>query len=183
MRITNSKGLAAAVAFVAIGLAGLPIASAEDAKPDPARIAAAKELVATMGGGEQAQASIKQFVMALTAEIAQHDQKLAKPAEMFMQLETQPDKPRVKQFIADMEDAASKFYAERFSADELKTIVAFQNSEAGKKFQKLTPELVGFIAPRMTAFQEGLIRDMQKGIEGGAAKDAPPANAGAGEKK
>ena len=82
---------------------------------DPNRLAAAKELVATMGGAEQAQASIRQFAMALTAQIAQHDQKLAKPAEMFMQLETQPDKPRVKQFIADMEDAASKFYAERFT--------------------------------------------------------------------
>ena len=100
-----------------------------------------------------------------------------------MQLETQPDKPRVKQFIADMEDAASKFYAERFTADELKAIVAFQTSEAGKKFQKLTPELVAFIAPRMTAFQEGLIRDMQKGIEGGSVKEAPAKDAGAGEKK
>lgn len=183
MRIANSKGLAAAVAFAAIGLAGLTHATAEEAKPDPARIAAAKELVATMGGADQARASIKQFVMALTAEIAQRDEKLAKPAEMFMQLETQPDKPRVKQFIADMEDAASKFYAERFTADELKAIVAFQTSEAGKKFQKLTPEIVAVIGPRMTAFQEGLLRDMQKGISGGAAKEEPAKDAGAGAKK
>ena len=73
MRIANTKGLAAAVAFAAIGLAGLTNAFAQEAKPDPARLAAAKELVATMGGAEQAQATIRQFAMALTAQIAQHD--------------------------------------------------------------------------------------------------------------
>lgn len=148
---------------------------AEDAKaPDPARAAAAKELVDTMGNTAQAQASIEQFVAALVSDIASKDEKLAKPAELFLRLETQPDKPRVKAYIAETEKLATDFYAERFTTDEMKAIVAFQKSDAGRKFQNLTPELVGAkLVPRITQFQQQLLIDMQKGISGGAAKEEP----------
>lgn len=164
---------AAGLAACLITLAASGASTADEKVDDPARLAAARELVTTMGGPAQAQASIQQFVTALLAEITQHDEKLAKPAEVFMQLETRPDSPRFKQFVAEMDGTAAKFYAERFTTEELKAIVAFQTSEAGRKFLKLTPDLVALVGPRMTEFQEGLLRDMQKGFVGGASKEAP----------
>lgn len=158
---------------------------AEDAKPaaaaaatDPARVAAAKELLAAFGGVEQAKASIPQFVMALIAEIKDRDEKIAGPAEYFLRSETEPGKPRVTAYLAEVEKTAVDFYASHFTVDEMKAIIAFQTSPAGRKFQTETPQLMGQLSPLMARFQQGLIQDMQKGLTAGAAKDAA-----AGDKK
>lgn len=166
-----------------------PAAAAEakaEAKPvDPARLAAAKELLVAFGGLEQAKASIPQFVDMLVVEIKLRDEKIAAPSEYFLRSETQPDKPRVKAYLAEVEAAASAFYAERFTADEMKAIAAFHTSAAGKKFQAETPKLLGLMVPMMGRFQQTLLEDMTKGISAGAAKEKPAdaAPAPAGDKK
>lgn len=165
-------GLGMAVTVVPARAQDAP--KAEAAKADPARVAAAKDLLQAMGGIEQARASISQFVEALIAEITSKDQSISGPASLFLRSETQPDRPRVKQFLAGVEEAAAGFYAERFTAEELKTIADFQRSAAGKKFQAETPQLMGVMIPRMTAFQQGLIEDMQKGLTAGR-KEEPAA--------
>ena len=63
-------------------------ATAAPAKVDPARIAAAKDLLQAMGGGDQARASIGQFVEALILEIRQKDDSVAAPASLFLRSET-----------------------------------------------------------------------------------------------
>lgn len=198
MTLVRSILLAAGVCCGGALLAGSPPVLAEDAKPaaapapfkaeikaDPARIAAAKELLAAFGGLEQAKASVPQFVNALVAEIRSRDEKIGAPAEYFLRSETEPDKPRVKAYLAEVEAAATSFYADTFTVDEMKTITAFYTSAAGKKFQAETPKLLGMMAPMMARFQQSLIQDMQKGLSGGAAKEgAPNAPApAAGDKK
>lgn len=160
-------------------------AAAADAAPDPARLAAAKELLNAMGGLDQAKSSIPQFVEALAADIQQRDDKIAAPAAYFLRSETEPGKPRVKSFIAEVEATATKFYAQNFTVDEMKVITAFHTSAAGKKFQGETPKLVALMSPIMGRFQQSLIEDMQKGLSGGVAKEAAPAAAApaAGDKK
>ena len=161
--------LAAAALGVGIALA-IPQAFAQEpataaaAKVDPARIAAAKDLLQAMGGGDQARASIGQFVEALILEIRQKDESVAAPASLFLRSETQPDRPRVKTYLADVEEAAATFYAERFTVEELKAVADFQRSAAGRKFQAETPQLMSVMIPRITKFQQGLIEDMQKGL-------------------
>ena len=180
--MTTWKHTILAVAVI-VSMQAFPVAAQDAAKADPARIAAAKELLNAMGGVDQARASVQQFVDALIADIAQRDAKLAKPAEYFLRSETAPEKSRVKDYLADIETTASEFYASRFTAEEMKAIVAFQTSEAGRKFQKLTPELLGTLVPRMTKFQEALIRDMQKGTTAGASTEEKAPEAPAAEKK
>jgi hypothetical protein len=48
----------------------------------------------------------------------------------------------------------------------MKAIATFQQSVAGRKFNKLTPELGGLIAKRMGQFQTDLIKAVQKGAAG-----------------
>ena len=158
----------------------------EAAKPaaDPQRLAAAKDLLVAFGGLDQAKASIPQFVDMLVADIKQRDDKIAAPAEYFLRTETEVGKPRVTAYLAEVEAAATQFYAERFTVEEMKAIADFHKSAAGKKFQAETPKLLGLMVPMMGKFQQSLIEDMSKGLSAGAAKegdakgDAPKAAAG-----
>ncbi len=178
---TTMKAVLAAGVVGALG-AGLgagrvPASAQEPAKPvaaaDPARVAAAKNLLVAFGGLDQAKASIPQFVDMLVADIKLRDNKIAAPAEYFLRSETEPDKPRVKAYLAEVEKAAIDFYAERFTTDEMKVIAEFHTSAAGKKFQAETPKLLGLMVPMMGKFQQSLIEDMSKGLSAGAAKEQP----------
>ena len=77
----------------------------------------------------------------------------------------------MKTYLADVEEAAAAFYAERFTVEELKAVADFQRSPAGRKFQTETPQLMSVMIPRITKFQQGLIEDMQKGLTAGRQEE------------
>lgn len=152
-----------ALALAALLLLTLPAAGAfaQAAAPDPARLAAAQELVASMGGDDQARASVTAFVDAINADLRQKVPQKAPALEAFLKGELAADKPRLKELLADLQNLAVTFYAERFTVDELKAIAAFQKSAAGRKFQETTPRLMTLLAARMQDFQGSLMRDLQ----------------------
>lgn len=152
-----------ALALAALLLLTLPAAGAfaQAGAPDAARLAAAQELVASMGGDDQARASVTAFVDAINADLRQKVPQKASALEAFLKGELAADKPRLKELLADLQKLAVTFYAERFTLDELKAVTAFQKSAAGRKFQETTPRLMTLLAGRMQDFQGSLMRDLQ----------------------
>lgn len=139
------------------------------AEPDAAHIAAARELVKAMDAQGQARASLEQLRQALIARVQASEPAKAVGYSAYADKAMQPDGPLVKGFLSDLDNMAVQFYARNFTPDEMTAIGAFQSSEAGRKFNKLTPELGGLIAARMGQFQSDLI----KAVEKGAAATAP----------
>ncbi len=150
---------ALAASFAMVVAAGL--AFAQTAPPDPARVAAAKELVSAMGGEQQAQASVTAFIDAINADLRQKLPQKAPALEAWLKTEAAPGSARVKDLLAGFQELAVNFYAERFSADELQAITAFHKSAAGRKFQETTPRLMTLLAGRMQDFQGTLMRELQ----------------------
>ncbi len=143
------------------GLAALGIAGTASAGPDPARVAAAAELIAAMGGAGQVQASIGQLREALAKDMGERAPEKAKEFADYLGKEAGAESARVKALLAGIEEQATAFYAERFTAEELKAVAAFQGSAAGRKFQELTPQLAAIVGPRLMEFQKKLIEDLQ----------------------
>lgn len=145
----------------AAGAALMGAAEAAVAEADPARTSAAKEMLEAMGGAKQIEASISQLRDALSKDMGAREPTKAKEFADYLQKETSTESERVKSLMAGVEDAATAFYAERFTAEELTAIAAFQKSEAGRKFQELTPQLAAIVGPRLMEFQKKLIEDLQ----------------------
>ncbi|MCB1519984.1 MAG: DUF2059 domain-containing protein [Hyphomicrobiaceae bacterium] len=135
----------------------------EQSDPDAARLEAAKALVAAIGGGEQARATVENLKKALIANIQASVPAQAVGFAAYAEAEMKPDSPRVVKYLADVESLAVNFYARRFTAEEMQAIAAFQTSPAGRKFQALTPELGSQIAARTMLFQGDVIRTIEKG--------------------
>ncbi len=151
-----------AVAASVLFVGPLWVANAQsDAKQDPARIAAAKELLDAMGGASQLQASITQLREALSKDMGEREPTKAKEFAAFLDKEASPESARVKTLMSGIDEAATAFYAERFTAEEMKAIAEFLKSVAGRKFQELTPQLAALVGPRLMAFQKQLIADLQ----------------------
>lgn len=147
-----------AATFLALGLVG---AKAQTSPPDAARTAAAAELVDAMGGDDQARTSVTVFLDAINGELRSKVPQKAPAIEQLLKAKTAPDQALVKDLVADLRKLAVSFYAERFSTEELKAIVAFQKSPSGRKFQETTPRLMTLLSGRMQDFQGALMRDVQ----------------------
>lgn len=155
---TRALSLAASLVLAAM-TAGAALA--QMAPPDPARLAAAKDLVAAMGGEDQARASVTAFVDAINADLRQKLPQKAPALEAYLKTEAALDGVRVKDLLAGFQELAVNFYAERFTVDEMQAIAVFHKSAAGRKFQETTPRLMTLLAGRMQDFQGTLMRDLQ----------------------
>lgn len=144
------------------------VAQQATADPDAAHVTAAKELVSAMDANTQALASVEQLRQALIMRMQASEPAKVVGFTAYADKEMSPGSPRVKAFLADMENIAVQFYARNFTPEEMKTIAAFQQSPAGRKFNKLTPELGGLIASRMGQFQSDVIKAIEKGAAGQA---------------
>lgn len=152
----------------AAALAALTISSrAEQPPADPARIAAAQALVNAMGGEMHARATVAGLKVALVKHVAATEPAKVVGFNAYMEKELAPSSPRVTSYLSDVGRIAVEFYAQRFTTEELNQITAFQNSEAGRKFQALTPELGHKIAQRSMAFQTDLLRTIDQGAAAG----------------
>lgn len=153
------------IVLLAATLALASPVSAQEATPppDPANVAAAQELVKAMDARGQALASIAHLRQALIMRMQANEPGKVVGFTAYTDKELDPAGPRVSGFLSDMENIAVQFYARSFSIDEMKAISTFQASEAGRKFNTLTPELGGLIATRMSQFQSDLIKAVEKG--------------------
>lgn len=149
-----------------VAFAGPLLAQQATPEPDATRVAAARELVAAMDANAQALASVEQLRQALIMRMQATEPKKVVGFTAYADKEMAPNSARVKEFLTDMENLAVQFYARNFTPEEMKSVAAFQQSEAGRKFNKLTPELGGLIATRMGQFQSDVIKAVEKGAAG-----------------
>ncbi len=163
MKLTFARILGLAGIIAVLALAAPVIAQDATPEPDAARVSAAKELVKAMDARAQTLASLAQLRQALIMRIQASEPKKAVGFTAYTDKEMDPNGPRVTTFLSDMENIAVQFYARNFTLDEMKAISAFQQSDAGRKFNNLTPELGGLIAARMGKFQSDLIKAVEKG--------------------
>ena len=144
--------------FLALCLAA-PI-SAEEAKPaaDPARIAAARDLMEVTGVTKQLdgmmEAMSKGFAKGANADTSEKGKNLAEEFEAGM-----------KKFLSYKEDMMTDFtalYAETFTAEEMKQVADFYRSGTGAKFIQMTPALMQKGAQIGMKYSERISKDMVK---------------------
>ncbi|HRY06990.1 MAG TPA: DUF2059 domain-containing protein [Hyphomicrobiaceae bacterium] len=167
------KRTLALVCVLACGLCSVWFAAplvAQQATPEPddAHVVAARELVVAMDAKAQTLTSVAQLRQALIMRMQATEPKKVVGFTAYADKEMAAGSPRVTQFLADIENIAVQFYARNFTPEEMKAIAAFQHSPAGRKFNKLTPELGGLIASRMGQFQSDVIKAIEKGAAGEA---------------
>ncbi len=126
-----------ASAVVAVLSMAAPVGGFAQANTDPARIAAAKELLAAMG-------TAKQFdlIVPLIAQQIENAFVNAKPdhaAEIKEAFRAIPEK--FAQRKQDLLDQTAAIYADKLNTDELNEIVKFYKTPVGAKFVQLLPEL------------------------------------------
>jgi uncharacterized protein len=123
---------------IAIGLAA-PV-FAEDAQPpvDPARVAAARDLLEVTGVTKQMDGMVEAMSRGFAKGAG------AENSEMGKKLSTQFDSG-MKKLLEYKDQMISDFavlYAQTFTAEEMKTVADFYRSGAGAKFIAKTPELM-----------------------------------------
>jgi hypothetical protein len=151
----------AAIAIVG-SLAGLP--SQAQRAPDPARLAAARELVDAMGGVAMAERVVDQMIGGLVDQMRSQNPSAAAEFERIMRTVLAPDSPKVMVYFGEVMEVTTRFYAEKFTIDELRELTAFQRSPLGQKFQRIVPEAMARLAPAMIKFQTGIVPDMQEAM-------------------
>jgi len=115
-------------------------AVAEDASPppDPARVAAARDLLAVTGVTKQmdgmVQAMTRGFAKGANADSSEAGKKVSEQFDASM-----------KKLLAYQDQMITDFanlYAETFTVEEMKTVADFYRSGPGAKFIEKTPELM-----------------------------------------
>jgi uncharacterized protein len=125
--------------WVAIGLtAGAAIAQTKAPTPDPAAIAAAKELMLAAGVNAQMETVISTMTKGMAQAVRQqHPAKGKEIDEVFAAL---AKKFRERQ--AEMIELVAPLYAEKFTVPELKEIGAFYRTPIGIKLLATQPEIM-----------------------------------------
>jgi hypothetical protein len=114
--------------------------SAEDAAPpvDPARIAAARDLLEVTGVTKQmdgmVEAMSRGFAKGANAETSEVGKKLSDQFDASMK--------KLLEYKDQMISDFATLYAQAFTAEEMKTVADFYRSGAGAKFISVTPELM-----------------------------------------
>lgn len=159
MRRSTRIGAVFAAIAIAGGLAGLP--SYAQPAPDTARLVAARELVDAMGGVSMAERVVDQMIGGMVNQMRSQNPSAAAEFERIMRIVLAPDSPRVRAYFNEIMDVTTKFYAEKFTVDELRELTVFQRSPLGQKFQKVVPEAMARMTPALMKFQAGIVPDMQ----------------------
>ena len=125
-------------AFLAIGFA-MPTFAEETPPPaDPARIAAARDLLEVTGVTKQmdgmVEAMSRGFAKGANADTSEAGKKLSAQFDSGMK--------KLLEYKDQMISDFAVLYAQTFTADEMKTVADFYRSGAGAKFIAKTPELM-----------------------------------------
>ncbi len=127
------------IALLLVFLSGAALADEPPVtSPDPARVAAARDLLEVTGVTKQldgmVEAMSRGFAKGANADSSEAGKKLSDQFDSSMKkLLSYKD-----QMISDFAD----LYAETFTADEMKSVADFYRSGAGAKFISKTPELM-----------------------------------------
>jgi uncharacterized protein len=133
-RSLNRLALVAALAFACVAFAGPASAQA----PTPGAIAAAKELVALKGAAAMFDPLIPGVVeTAKNTFVPTHPQLVTQLNEVAAMLRKEYEPKR-----AEILDEVAKAYAQHFSEQEIKDIVAFFKSPVGKKMLAQEPTAI-----------------------------------------
>ena len=127
-----------ASAFITVLSMTAPVKSFAEKDVDPARLAAAKELLVAAGTAKQFDVVVPLITQQL--ENAFVSLKPDHAAEIKDVFRVMPEK--FSQRKQELLDQVAVLYAERLTADELKDLVKFYHSQIGAKFVQLQPELV-----------------------------------------
>ena len=150
----------AGMALVMVLMAA-PVA-AQRTPPDEARVAAAKEVIASSGGRADTFKYFGSMKTALVNQLRNQDPGKAEAAKQRLDAYLSEQNPKVAAALDEMEALAISFYASGFTTEELKTIAAFQGSAAGAKLRAAVPELSVAMAAPMFRFQHELMSELQK---------------------
>ncbi len=135
--IANKRLWLACAAMLMIGWHGF-LGEARAQQPSAAALASARELVEIKGGSGMFDPIITGMVEQTKAALLRTSPQLNKElSEVAAQLATE-FAPRRTEIIAE----AAKFYAIRFSEQELKDIVIFYKTAVGKKMLALEPQVL-----------------------------------------
>ena len=127
----NVQRPAAALAIAAtLWVASSVATPAQTAAADPARIAAARELIAATDGAKVFDTMIGLIMQKMSAAMTHRNPA---EAEQIKQIFASLTEKAIKRKSEAIEQVAG-VYAKRFSADELKAITAFYKSGVGAKF-------------------------------------------------
>jgi hypothetical protein len=148
--------------FLAIGFA-LPTSAEETPPPvDPARIAAARDLMEVTGVTKQmdgmVEAMSRGFAKGANADTSETGKKLSAQFDSGMK--------KLLEYKDQMISDFAVLYAQTFTAEEMKTVADFYRSGAGAKFISKTPELMQKGAAIGMKYTEKIANEM---------KAAPPA--------
>lgn len=137
--------------FVLLLLASMTVSLHAQAT-DPARVAAAKDLMAAMNVQDQFHKSTTAMKDLLISQMQ------AEPGgdkvKTLMDKIFDPNSDGIKTYFADAETAYITFFAERFTPEEMKEIAAFQSSAVGRKMQGAMPDMIAALGPPLAKFQE-----------------------------
>jgi hypothetical protein len=150
--------------FLAVGFA-LPTSAEETPPPvDPARIAAARDLMEVTGVTKQmdgmVQAMSRGFAKGANADTSEAGKKLSAQFDSGMK--------KLLEYKDQMISDFAVLYAQTFTAEEMKTVADFYRSGAGAKFIAKTPELMQKGAAIGMKYSEKIADEMK------AATPPPP---------
>lgn len=153
------RWLATIAAVICCFSLAAPLSAAEtEPTGDPARLAAARDLMEVTGVTRQLDGMIdamsKGFAKGAGAENSQQGQKLSE--------EFQASMKKLLSFKTEMIDDFAVLYAETFTADEMKQLADFYRSGVGAKFIKLTPALMQKGAAIGMKYTERLTKELPK---------------------
>jgi len=141
-RLRHKEGFGArlllASTFVAILSVTLPAASFAEKGADPARLAAAKELLVVVGSAKQFDVVVPLITQQLeNAFVSLKPDHAAEIKDVFRAI---PEK--FSQRKQELLDQIAALYADKLTADEINEIIRFYKTPIGAKFIQLQPELV-----------------------------------------
>jgi uncharacterized protein len=171
MRRSTRFGMLLAAAAIAAGLAGLP--SQAQRAPDPAQLAAARELFEASGGVGAAERVVEEIIAGMVNQMRQANPAAAAEFERVMRTILSPRSPKVQAYFNDIMEVTTNFYAENFTIEELRDLTAFQRSAVGQKFQRMLPQAMARMGPALMKFQASVAPDVQDAMRRSMGQTGP----------
>jgi uncharacterized protein len=130
-----------AVLYASLALVAVMFASptfAQKKPTDPANLATARALLATMGVDKQLETMIPLMMQSMRGVVLQQRPSAQKELDAALAALSEKFSARRQELVDQMAD----LYAERLPADDMKAMIAFFGSAAGKRFVSMQPELM-----------------------------------------
>lgn len=165
--ITTPRWIALLLATVLLAPWSGAALAQKSPEPDPARIAAAREMFQAQGGVEQARKGLDATTKSIIEQTRQRNPDIADGLERFLKNYFAPDNDNIKKLLDDVLDLSARFYAERFSVEEMRQLTTFLRSPVGQKFVEAAPLASAAVAPRLIEFQQKLMIALQMAMSRG----------------